>query len=46
MILQGYQRIDIGAVQSYVTDLQNIFNESEVAQKKGFPEVIREEDSG
>jgi len=36
MTLQGYQNIDIDAVHSYVMDLQNILDESEVAQRKAF----------
>jgi hypothetical protein len=33
MTLEGYQHLEIGVIQSYVTDLQNILDESEVAQK-------------
>ena len=36
MTLQGYQHIDIDAVRSYVADLCNILDESEVAQRKAF----------
>ena len=35
MTLQGYQQLDLDAVHSYVTDLWNILDESEVAQRKG-----------
>ena len=36
MTLQGYQHLDTEAVNSYVTDLRNILDESEVAQRKAF----------
>lgn len=36
MTLQGYQQLDIDAVRSYVADLSNILEESEVAQRKAF----------
>ncbi len=36
MTLQGYQQLDIEAVRSYVADLWNILDESEVAQRKAF----------
>ena len=36
MTLQNYQQLDIEAVRSYVTDLWNILDESEVAQRKAF----------
>jgi site-specific DNA recombinase len=36
MALQGYQQLDIGAVRSYVIDLQNVLDQSEVAQRKAF----------
>ena len=34
--LQGYQQLDVDAVRSYVTDLRNLLDESEVAQRKVF----------
>jgi hypothetical protein len=34
MTLEGYQHLEIGVIQSYVTDLQKILDESEVAQRK------------
>jgi len=34
--LQGYQHLNTEAVNSYVTDLRNILDESEVAQRKAF----------
>ncbi len=34
MTLQGYQHLDINTIQSYVIDLQNLLDESEIAQKK------------
>ena len=36
MTLQGYQQLDLDAVHSYVADLWNILDESEVAQRKAF----------
>jgi site-specific DNA recombinase len=36
MTLQGYQQLDIEAIRSYVNDLANILEESEVAQRKAF----------
>ena len=36
MTLQGYQPIDINIMASYVTDLRNILDESDVAQRKAF----------
>ena len=36
MTLQGYQQLDVDAVCSYVADLWNILDESEVAQRKTF----------
>jgi site-specific DNA recombinase len=36
MTLQGYQQLDIDNVRSYVNDLSNILEESEVAQRKAF----------
>jgi hypothetical protein len=36
MTLQGYQQLDLDAVRSYVADLWNILDESEVAQRKAF----------
>ncbi len=36
MTLQGYQPIDINIMASYVADLWNILDESEVAQRKAF----------
>ena len=36
MTLQGYQQLDIDAVRSYVEDLRNLLDESEVSQRKAF----------
>jgi hypothetical protein len=36
MTLQGYQQLDIDAVRSYVADLRNLLDKSEVAQRKAF----------
>ncbi|MDO9580840.1 MAG: recombinase family protein, partial [Bacteroidales bacterium] len=36
MMLQGYQPININIMASYVTDLRNILDESDVAQGKAF----------
>jgi len=36
MTLQGYQQLDVGAVQFCVTKLRNLLGESEVAQRKAF----------
>ena len=34
MTPKGYQQLDVDAVRSYVTDLRNLLEESEVAQRK------------
>ena len=36
MTLKGYQQLDIDNVRSYVNDLANLLEESEVIQRKGF----------
>ena len=36
MTLPGYQQLDVDAVYSYVADIRNILDESEVAQRKAF----------
>lgn len=36
MTLQGYQQLDVNAVRSYVTDLRNLLEESNIAQRKSF----------
>jgi site-specific DNA recombinase len=36
MMLQGYQQLDIDAIQSYAEDLWAILEESEIAQRKSF----------
>ena len=36
MTLQGYQQLDVDAVRSYVTDLQSLLDESDLAQRKAF----------